>query len=42
MNLPVRPGQNASGTNTARVVAVEVIIGSAISPIPNLVASILL
>ena len=41
MNLPVRPGQNAKGTKTARVVAVDVIIGIAISPIPNFVASIL-
>ena len=41
INFPVRPGQKASGTKTARVVAVDVIIGIAISPIPNLVASIL-
>ena len=41
MNLPVKPGQKARGTNTANVVAVDVIIGIAISPIPSLVASIL-
>ena len=41
MNFPVRPGQKAKGTKTANVVAVEVIIGYAISPIPNFVASIL-
>ena len=41
INFPVNPGQNAKGTNTAKVVPVDVIIGSAISPIPNFVASIL-
>ena len=40
INFPVRPGQKARGTKTARVVAVDVIIGRAISPIPSLVASI--
>ena len=32
MNSPKSPGQNASGKNAARVVAVEAMIGKATSP----------
>ncbi len=40
MNCPITPGQVPSGTKAATVVAVEMIIGIAISPIPFLAASI--
>ena len=40
MNCPITPGHNPSGINAATVVAVEIIIGNAISPIPFLAASI--
>ena len=39
INCPITPGQVPSGTNAATVVAVEMIIGIAISPIPFLAAS---
>ena len=39
MNSPVMPPQNARGRNALSVVAVEVIIGNAISPTANLAAS---
>ena len=42
INLPILPGHNPNGINAAIVVAVEIIIGNAISEIPFLVASILL
>ena len=42
MNLPILPGHNPSGINAATVVAVEIIIGKAISEMPFFVASILL
>ena len=38
MNSPIKPGQAPSGTNAAIVVAVETIIGKAISPMPALAA----
>ena len=38
INFPVKPGQKTSGAKAAIVVAVEVIIGREISPIPSLVA----
>ena len=41
MNCPIIPGQRPKGINAATVVAVEIIIGKAISPIPFLAASIL-
>ena len=41
INLPILPGHNPSGINAATVVAVDIIIGKAISEIPFLVASIL-
>ena len=41
MNLPILPGHNPSGINAATVVAVEIIIGKAISEMPFFVASIL-
>ncbi|CAI8266353.1 MAG: Uncharacterised protein [Flavobacteriaceae bacterium] len=42
INFPILPGHNPRGINAATVVAVEIIIGKAISEIPFLVASILL
>ena len=39
MKEPKSPGQNARGTNAARVVAVDAIIGIATSPVPNLAES---
>ena len=39
MNLPILPGHKPSGMNAAIVVAVEIIIGKAISAIPFFVAS---
>ena len=39
INSPIIPGQSASGTKAARVVAVEEIIGQATSPAPYLAAS---
>ena len=41
INLPILPGHNPSGIKAATVVAVEIIIGKAISEIPFFVASIL-
>ena len=40
INCPIIPGQSPKGINAATVVAVEIIIGNAISPIPFLAASI--
>ena len=42
INLPILPGHNPSGINAATVVAVDMIIGKAISEMPFFVASILL
>ena len=39
MNCPITPGHIPNGTNAATVVAVEIIIGNAISPIPFFAAS---
>ena len=41
INFPILPGQSPRGIKAAIVVAVEIIIGNAISDIPFLVASIL-
>ena len=40
INCPITPGQVPSGTKAATVVAVEIIIGIAISPIPFFAAFI--
>ena len=40
MNCPITPGHRPNGINAATVVAVEMMIGNAISPIPFLAASI--
>ncbi len=40
INCPIIPGQRPKGINAATVVAVEMIIGKAISPIPFLAASV--
>ena len=40
MNSPINPGQAPRGIKAAIVVAVETIIGNAISPIPALAAAI--
>ena len=40
MNSPINPGQAPRGMKAAIVVAVETIIGNAISPIPALAALI--
>jgi hypothetical protein len=42
MNSPITPGHKPSGIKAATVVAVEMIIGNAISPIPVFAAFILL
>ena len=39
MNSPTMPGQNASGTKAARVVAVDAMIGVDTSPVANRAAS---
>ncbi len=39
IKVPIIPGQNNKGTNAANVVAVDAIIGQAISPTPSLAAS---
>ena len=39
MNSPTMPGQNASGTNAARVVAVEAMMGVETSPVANRAAA---
>ncbi len=39
INCPMSPGHKPSGIKAATVVAVEIIIGKAISPIPRLAAS---
>ena len=41
INCPIIPGQRPKGIKAATVVAVDMIIGKAISPIPFLAASIL-
>ena len=41
INFPILPGHNPKGINAAIVVAVDIIIGNAISDIPFFVASIL-
>ena len=41
INFPILPGHKPSGIKAAIVVAVDIIIGKAISAIPFLVASIL-
>ena len=41
INFPILPGHKPRGINAATVVAVDIIIGNAISEIPFLVASIL-
>ena len=41
MNSPIKPGHAPRGTKAAIVVAVETIIGKAISPIPAFAADIL-
>ena len=41
IKLPIIPGQSPSGKNAAKVVAVEAIIGQAISPKPCLAACFL-
>ena len=41
INSPITPGHIPKGINAATVVAVEIIIGNAISPIPFLAASTL-
>ena len=41
INCPIIPGHKPKGIKAATVVAVEIIIGKAISPIPFLAASIL-
>ena len=38
MNFPIVPGHNPKGKKAARVVAVEAIMGHAISPIPSIEA----
>ena len=40
INCPITPGQSPNGIKAATVVAVEMIIGNAISPIPFLAASL--
>ncbi len=40
INSPIIPGHKPKGIKAATVVAVEIIIGKAISPIPFLAASI--
>ena len=40
IKLPIKPGQNAKGTNASKVVKVEAIIGKATSPVPCFAASI--
>ena len=40
INSPIIPGQSASGTKAANVVAVDAIMGHATSPTPFFVASI--
>ena len=39
MNSPTSPGQNASGRNAARVVAVEAMIGVETSPVAKRAAA---
>ena len=39
INSPKMPGQRANGTNAAKVVAVDAIMGHATSPTPYLAAS---
>ena len=41
INFPILPGHNPNGINAAIVVAVEIIMGNAISDIPFFVASTL-
>ena len=41
INLPIVPGHNPNGKKAAKVVAVEAIIGQAISPTPSIAACFL-
>ena len=38
MNLPIVPGHNPNGKKAAKVVAVDAMIGQAISPTPSIAA----